>query len=211
MKIITFASPSHFALLRQFLNCYERMPEGVESIEIFQPTQVWPIPIYGSVPYWHHSRAQAVLTANAMERCAEGELLLATDCDVQWFQPLSRIAQIQPDKTMMFQMERDGRMCGGFMRFRVCDQSIRFCRRTVCEMASPDCGHATDVMNRLLQNDTWDWAGFEVNIVWSQGYVWQSGSPLPIPPPGMVVHHASWVTSLESKLALLSGIRNLVS
>lgn len=212
MKLITFASASHLPMLREFfLESYFRFPQGIDELTIFKMPQPTPIPEFGSVEYWNHSRRQAVVTADYLRQCKAGEIVLSADCDIQWFGPLDELVKLHPDKVLAAQYDPPDILCGGFMRFIVCESTIRLCDAIVAGMSSPEAGHATKWLNQAGFDLGISRIGFDLNQVWSQRYVWKSGDAVPPPPTEMIVHHASWVLDLGSKIELLRAVKALKS
>lgn len=210
MILLTFVTDSHLALLeRYFLPSVFRYPQGIDELRVFRMEQRLPVPEFGTEAYWQHSRAQAVLTARALREAPEGAWVISADCDIQWFGPLTSILEQHPDLDLMCQYDPPDILCGGFMRFRRNAKTVELCDAIARNMETSRSGHATNRLN-------WDSAslniprkGFDLDQVWSQRYVWKTGDPLPIVPPTVLVHHASWIVDLKSKLAMLEHVRSI--
>lgn len=184
---------------------------GIESVTVHIMEQLCKNASFGEPGWWEMSRMHAILVHDSIAQCGDGENLLVSDCDVQWFGDLSRILKDRPECDLIAQSETDGVLCPGFARWKATPETKMLCRKVVEQMSEPAFGDESKVLNALLSQANIRCGTFDPQEVWSTRKLWTNGDPAPEIPGNILVHHANWIVDVPGKAALLKLVRENIS
>jgi hypothetical protein len=206
VKLITFLSPTHVSLCRDFF-----LPSYLANHDVFDSLTIRHMPLLCPkgeyrAPGWYellNFRAKAIL--EELQSATYGSRILICGCDVQWFGPLGELFRDCKDYDFVAQNDGDGGFCTDWMMIRVMDLT-RLMFRQIADSVK-DGAEDQYVMNQLLPNSGLTYAQFDNNEVWSTRRLWKIGDPVPAVPPNILVHHGNWTTCVPDKHAILTAVR----
>ena len=118
-KLITFCSTSHLELLRDFfLPSFLKYPQGIDSLKINHMPQVCPSATYKAPGWDTFSGMKVQKTIEELESSRDGDIVLAADCDLQWFGPLDGLLDRSSQFEIIAQDDGPGGLCGRFIAIR---------------------------------------------------------------------------------------------
>lgn len=208
MKLITCYTPSHEVFLPHFHTLHQvddRINLWDEEFE-----QECPTGEFADEGWNDTTRRKFELIRGVLRDSNEGELMAFSDVDVQFFRPISNLAEMAlKDNDIVFQNDYYGHACTGFFYMRN-NRSIRDLMDKVYDEI-PNWRDDQEAMNKVLP--IWNGKyGLLPNQFFTFGSFYQhwdeTKTNFPLP-KGMVMHHANWVKGIENKLKLLTLVREI--
>ena len=208
MKLLTCYTQSHSVFLKHFATLYD-LNDDIEIILKLLP-QECPTGEFADAGWKLTTARKFVFILEELDKCKEGELLIFSDVDVQFFRPITPLAEkALANHDIVFQNDYIGHACTGFFYMRN-NESVRNLIAKALALI-PTSRDDQDAMNKILP--TWEgkYALLPVEFFtfgifhqhWHEKYI-----DFPIP-DGIVMHHANWIKGIEKKLKLLITVRSI--
>jgi hypothetical protein len=206
MKTYTFYSETHKVFLPWFNTIKEVEPDV--DVEYLEVTQTCPSGEFAEEG-WNKTMADKVeYVLSAFDH--PDEYFIYSDLDVQFFQPITPLAQkVLAKHDIVFQNDSNGVRCAGFFYCRKTESTKKLFQKTLEIIGK----HRDDqpAIHEILTNELVDVkTAFLPPQFFTFGAFyqhWNGQQVFPLP-KGIVVHHANWVIGIDNKLKLLQAVRN---
>jgi hypothetical protein len=209
MKVWTFSSPSHLALLREHF--VDSFPFDDLSLNI----QIFPQRCGGDYNCAGWREAMADKMVYLVDSCvASKDILIHADSDIRFYRPIAEeCTQLMHGYDLLFQND-GGDHCMGFIVIRPTEAVITFFRRVLEAVRQGSYEHDQRAANALLPTSGLRY-GKLPRAYWTHGADtgkrWQIGQPIPTPPRDIAIHHGNWCVGLETKAALLANVAHIAT
>jgi hypothetical protein len=207
MKLLTCYTPSHKVFIKSFQTIHDVDPE-IHTI-VRELDQECPTGTFAEEGWKITTARKFDFILEELDKAEEGELLIFSDIDVQFFRPISTFAEkALANHDIVFQNDYYGHACTGFFYMR----NIAEVRKLIsaARMIIPQWRDDQEAMNKILPT----WEGrygllppqfFTFGMFYQH---WDGQDQFPLP-PGIVMHHANWVKGIEKKRELLNIVKNI--
>ena len=208
MKLVTVFSDTHRPLLEQFfLPSYTRYPDGFDSLNIhYYGKASSAAAVYETKEWLEVPKFKIRKLIEEADKTKDGDFILYSDCDVQWFGPLDQMVALAPALDLVAQWDAPGLLCTGLFRMKVSHAMRLFLKAWLHETTY---GTLNDqfVLNNIIKTSGLSFDGYDNDLVWSVRKIWRINDRVPTPPDGMLVHHGNWTTNPYDKAALMRAVK----
>lgn len=208
MKLLTCYTESHRVFLRSFFGSLDQS-NGLDVV-IRQHPQECPTGAFADAGWNDTTKRKFEFIEEQMHFTPEGEPMIFSDVDIQFFQPLTQFAEkALKEVDVVFQNDYYGHACTGFFYIRN-NQSMRdLISEVIFEI--PNWRDDQEAMNKvLIKNRSYNYGLLPPQFFTFGSFFkhWEGEQDFPLP-PNIVMHHANWVKGVDKKVALLKTVRSI--